>query len=195
MQGGRVCCSVVIAFTLVFVGTSLALASTAQLYFSTDAAGESRVSKVQEGRSVWIVVADPDENTDCDVRDKIWTDVKLFDPKTGAYLVWVSYASEAGDAKGVTFPQASYVPFKGRWPGGTPGWLGADYLEETEADSGVFVSSRPFAIGDRENVSVPRMNTHAVCASPSSVDASWLSDFIYGNFLYVGGRAATSAPV
>lgn len=187
MQGYRAGLAVAIAAAFVCMAACLAVASTAQLFFSADAAGVSRVTTIQEGRSVWIAVLDPDENTDCDVRDKIWTDVKLFDPKTGAYLVWISYATMAGDANGSRFPEAGYVPFKGRWPAATPGWLGGDYLEETEADSGVFVSKRPFRIGARENVSVPRMNTHVVCASFSAVDASWLSDFIYGNFLYASG--------
>ena len=32
-----------------------------------------------------------DMNINCDLRDKIWTDIKIMDPKTGAYIVWNSY--------------------------------------------------------------------------------------------------------
>ena len=86
-------------FILLFIATSFtgAWASDAQLYFSTDKQGENRVTKVDEGDEIWIVVVDPDEDIDCDVRDKFWTDIKVMDTKTGAHLVWTSYL----DANGV----------------------------------------------------------------------------------------------
>ena len=70
---------------ILLIGMSLCLiASNAEMYFSTDKNGQSRITSVQEGTSVWIVIHDADENIDCDVRDKIWTDAKIMDPKTGA---------------------------------------------------------------------------------------------------------------
>jgi hypothetical protein len=147
---------------LFLVTASLGLAATnAEMYFSSDKNGQNRVANVQEGTSVWIVVHDPDENIDCDVRDKLWTDVKIMDPKTGAYIVWVSYADATGSPTGHPYDDAGYVPYKGHFPG-NPGWLGADYLEETGADTGLFVSSRSFQIGTREDYGDPVANTHVV---------------------------------
>ena len=122
-----------------------ALASSAEMYFAIDKNGGNRVTNVQEGTSIWIVVFDPDENIDCDVRDKIWTDVKIMDPKTGAYIVWVSYKDEHGDAQSNLYKNDldRFEPYLGHFPG-NPGWLGGDYLEETGADTGVFVSKRSF---------------------------------------------------
>ena len=73
-----------------------AAASNSELYFSTDKNGENRVTNVQEGSQVWMVVYDPDENIDCDVRDKFWTDAKVFDPKTGAYINWAFAPARGG---------------------------------------------------------------------------------------------------
>ena len=92
------------------------LATDAELYFSSDKNGENRVTKVREGDSIWIVVYDPDEDIDCDVRDKVWTDIKVIDSKTGAHIVWSSYLDENGDADGDLFGEANYVPYKGHWP-------------------------------------------------------------------------------
>lgn len=136
------------ALLVLAIGWS-ALATDAQMYFSADKNGDSRVTRIQEGDSIWIVVIDPDENIDCDVRDKFWTDVKLMDPKTGAYIVWESYLDADGDINELSYEEAEYVPYQGRWPGATAGWLGGDYLEETGADTGVFVSKRAFQVGTR----------------------------------------------
>ncbi|MFC2106545.1 hypothetical protein ACFLS0_07345 [Candidatus Bipolaricaulota bacterium] len=159
-----------------------ATATDAQMFFSSDKNGQQRVTNVQEGDEIWIVVLDPDENTDCDVRDKIWTDVKIMDPKTGAYIVWKSYVDETGDASGHAYDDVDYVPFKGHSPGTTAGWLGSDYLEETAADTGVFVSKRAFQIGTRESFSAaePWKHTHVV----DQVNASDTDDFRWGHYLY-----------
>jgi hypothetical protein len=55
--------------------------------FSSGKSGENRMTNVQEGSHAGIAIYDPDENLDCDVRDKIWTDAKIMDPKTGAYIL------------------------------------------------------------------------------------------------------------
>ena len=164
---------------LFLVTVSLGLAATnAELYFASDKNGQNRVTNVQEGSTVWIAVHDPDENIDCDVRDKFWTDVKIMDPKTGAYIVWKSYADSTGSPTGKPYGDDAYVPYKGHNPGRS-GWLGADYLEETGADTGVFVSSRTFQIGTREDVTVPYKNTHVVDRPSSPPD-----EFQWGAYLY-----------
>ena len=114
--------------------------TSAELYFSGDKNGTQRVTHVQEGSSVFFVIYDPDENTDCDVRDKFTTDAKLMDPKTGAYVVW---------DRDMAFDPAS--------PTG-------DYFEETGADTGLFVSNRAFRLGTRESfaLSEPWKHTHVV---------------------------------
>ncbi|MCK5248291.1 hypothetical protein KAR02_15410, partial [Candidatus Bipolaricaulota bacterium] len=149
------------------------------------------MTNIDEGQQIWIVVYDPDENIDCDVRDKIWTDIKLFDPKTGAHIAWVSYLDENGDANGHDFVEGEgfHIPYRGHSPGNSAGWLGADYLEETGADTGLFVSKRAFQIGTRENYDVPRMNTHVIgtAISPLEPGDPWLADFAYGGFIYVNG--------
>jgi len=108
---------VVIVIAAVAVFTLSAFATDAQMYFSSDKNGQNRVTNVQEGDEIWIVVIDNDENIDCDIRDKMSPDLKIMDPKTGAYIVW---DGQPGDA--------------------TP--TDHDYLEETGADTGVFVSAR-----------------------------------------------------
>jgi hypothetical protein len=158
---------------ILLMGVSLCLiGSTAEMYFSSDKNGQNRVTNVQEGTSVWIVIHDPDENIDCDVRDKIWTDVKIMDPKTGAYIVWVSLpelyvdiaghaASAAGAKSGPLSGTLEGTAYKGHYPG-NPGSLRGDYLEETGADTGLFVSKRAFTIGTREDFDEPYKNTHVV---------------------------------
>ena len=169
------------ALLVLAIGWS-ALATDAQMFFSADKSGNSRVTRIQEGDSIWIVVFDPDENTDCDVRDKFWTDVKLMDPKTGAYIVWESYLDADGDINELSYEEAEYVPYQGRWPGATAGWLGGDYLEETGADTGVFVSKRAFQVGTRESFSAaePWKQTHVV----DNVVGAETDDFRWGHYDY-----------
>jgi len=166
-------------------------ASTAEMYFSSDQDGGTRVTKVQEGTEVWICVYDPDENIDCDVRDKIWTDVKLMDPKTGAYIMWMSYVVETGSPAGKRYDDDGYVPYKGHFPG-SPGWLGADYLEETGANTGVFVSSHPFQIGTRESFGASELwkGTHVVdvpagaAGHAAKTAATTGTSFQWGNYSF-----------
>jgi hypothetical protein len=162
-----------------------AVASNAEMYFATDKNGQSRVTNVQEGTEVWIVIHDTDENIDCDVRDKFWTDIKIMDPKTGAYIVWVSYLDDDGDANGNPYDSVAYIPYKGHLPGRSAGSLNYDYMEETGADTGLFVSKRSFTIGTRADFSLPEENTHVV---DNSFRAAPLADFPWdfqgGNYEY-----------
>ncbi|MBE0636170.1 hypothetical protein IH601_09250 [Candidatus Bipolaricaulota bacterium] len=186
--------------TVVLTVASLfaAYATDAQMYFSSDKNGENQVTQVREGDEIWIVVIDPDEDTDCDVRDKVWTDVKVMDTKTGAHIVWKSYIDEDGvditvpadgDGDLVFHGMAEYMPHKGHWPGASAGWLGADYLEETGSSTGVFVSSRPFMIGTRMAFDEDgRHQAHIVgpydgpLAGPVEP-----TDFEWGGYLYADG--------
>ncbi|MFC2105686.1 hypothetical protein ACFLS0_02920, partial [Candidatus Bipolaricaulota bacterium] len=180
----------VITLFVVTLFTLSAFATDAQMYFSSDTNGQNRVTNIQEGDEIWIVVIDNDENIDCDVRDKIWTDIKLMDPKTGAYIVWISYLIEDEDAGGKAYTDPAYVPYKGHYPG-TPGWMGNDYLEETGADTGVFVSKRAFKVGTRENFDTKNLSTHVVDL-PNA--AGVLADFQWGGYTYLDDAPATNPP-
>jgi len=176
-----------VMFLLVALFAWSALATDAEMYFASDRNGQNRVTNIQEGDSIWIVVYDPDENIDCDVRDKIWTDLKVMDPKTGAYIVWISYYTAAGDAQtpSQTYLSAKYIPYKGHYPG-NPGDLGTDYLEETGADTGLFVSKRAFQVGTREVYNEPRQNTHVVDnALRTGTLAGLPFDFQWGHYEYI----------
>ena len=192
--------TVVASLILLFVAVSFAgaWASDGQMYFSTDKNGENRVTKVKEGDEIWIVVVDPDEDIDCDVRDKFWTDIKVMDTKTGAHIVWTSYV----DANGVDVVEPldglgdlvfrgdpDYVPHKGHWPGPTAGWLGADFLEETNSSTGVFVSNRPFQIGTRVDYGDDgRLHSHIVGPYTGAIGAPVTpTDFEWGGYLYADG--------
>jgi len=181
---------------LLFIAASSAgvWASDAQMYFSTDKNGENRVTKVNEGDHIWIVVVDSDEDIDCDVRDKFWTDIKIMDTKTGAHIVWTSYIDADGvdvvpplDGIGdlVFRGDADYIPHKGHWPGPTAGWLGADYMEETDSSTGVFVSKRPFQIGTRVAYDDDgRLHSHIVGPYTQTGAGVDPTDFEWGGYLY-----------
>ena len=179
---------------LLFIATLSAgvWASDAQLFFSTDKNGENRVTKVREGSEIWIVVVDPDEDIDCDVRDKFWTDIKVMDTKTGAHIVWTSYIDENGidtdgDGDGdIERDHPDYVPHRGHWPGPMAGWLGADFMEETSRSTGIFVSRRPFQIGTRVDFGDDgRLHSHIVgpYAGPIGGPVNPI-DFEWGGYLY-----------
>jgi len=186
------CAIPVAALLLASLWAATAAGTEAELYFSADKNGETRVSRIQEGEHIWIVVRDPDEDIDCDVRDKVWTDIKVIDAKTGAHIVWKSYIDRSGadiDEDGVgeaEFGDVDYSPHKGHWPGASAGWLGADYLEETNRSTGLFVSARPFQIGTRVDYSHDgRDYAHIVGPvdgrGPGSVEPT---DFQWGGYLY-----------
>jgi hypothetical protein len=147
-----------LALAVVILLGFAAHATRAVLYFSYDKNGDTRVTDIQEGESVFLVVYDPDENDDCDIRDKFRADVKVMDPKTGAYIVWGK--------------QADF----------DPNALSGDYFEETDADTGLFVSNRAFRVGTRESFSGdPTLQTHVVDV-PDAHGAT--SDFRWGHYVY-----------
>jgi len=151
----------VIAVLLVALFALSAMATDAEVYLASDSSGQNRVTLIQEGDEVWIVVYDPDENIDCDDLDKISPEIKIMDPKTGAYILWQN--------TGLAFDPNNPNP------------ANEDYLVETGPDTGVFVSNRSFQIGTRDTYNTPRLNTHVVDDTDAGFNAQC---FIWGNYLY-----------
>ena len=200
--------SVVTILVMAFFALSAA-ASNSELYFSSDKNGQTRVTNVQEGSQVFMVVHDPDENIDCDVRDKFWTDAKVFDPKTGAYINWAFAPARVGDdvaAYGGYKPghmtasddAPPATPLQGDGLGGLNGIV---YFEETGADTGLFVSSQAMQIGTRLDYRTDYLNTHWVGLDFAGVDTADrfhrpLYDRLntnFGQWEYMdGGRTALS---
>ncbi len=152
----------VITLLVVTLFTLSAFATDSQMYFSSDKNGQNRVTNIQEGDEIWIVVIDNDQNIDCDIRDKYTTDVKIMDPKTGAYIIWYKSADFSGTN------------------------LVGDYLEETNADTGVFVSNRAFQVGTREAFATTTGTPGAYRLFTHVVDNN-ADDFQWGHFLYTTG--------
>jgi hypothetical protein len=157
----------VIAILVMALFALAALATTAEMFFSSDKNGQNRVTNIQEGDEIWIVVYDPDQDIDCDVRDKMSPDIKIMDPKTGAYIIWTKAPSPIPSGKSIT----DY-----------------DYLEETGANTGLFVSNRAFLVGTRESYadSTKYLFTHVV-------DTALLDDFKWGHYMYGPNDAAFAA--
>ena len=183
--------SVVTVLVMAFFALS-AFATTAELYFSSDKNGQSRVTNVQEGSQVWMVVYDPDENIDCDVRDKFWTDAKVFDPKTGAYLNF-AFAPIRTVAPLEVEAYGKYLA--GHYPTDPTDVLKnyagkIVYFEETGADTGLFVSSQPMQIGTRLNYRVADTNTHWVGLDFGGVTTQstfHAPNSFFGQFEYING--------
>jgi hypothetical protein len=168
----RIAAGSVIGILLVALVTLVALASDAEFFFATDKDGINKVTSIKEGQEIYIVIDDQDNDWDCDIRDKIWVDIKVFDSKTGAYIVWESWGP-ADD------PLPLYVGRDGDVNTG-------NFLEETEKDSGIFVSNKSFLVGTRESYSVARRNTHIV--GPYDGDntaAVHPLDFQWGHYEYL----------
>ncbi|MFC2079389.1 hypothetical protein ACFLSZ_05375, partial [Candidatus Bipolaricaulota bacterium] len=157
---------VFIAIAAVILFALPAMATDAQMYFSSDKNGQNRVTNIQEGDEIWIVVIDNDENIDCDIRDKMSPDLKIMDFKTGAYIVWDGNPGADDPTSG-------------------------DYLEETGADTGVFVSHRAFQIGTREGFAASEswLGTHVVDLPASPPD-----DFKWGNYLFADRSTEGTKP-
>ena len=151
--------TVMMLFLAINILTFSLSATDAELYFSSDKNGQNRVTNIQEGDEIWIVVLDNDENTDCDIRDKMSPDLILIDPKTGAHIVWESFPNAEDPTE-------------------------FDYLEETGPDTGVFVSYRAFQIGTRESFAAasPELHTHVVDVPFAGMS----DDFVWGHYWYGG---------
>ena len=176
-------------------------ATDAEIYLASDKNGQNRVTNLQEGDEVFIVVYDPDENIDCDIRDKFWTDIKIIDPKTGAIINWMSLPAydpldDGPDPEPMTeemgwelyihgqevdlFWDEGFdvpLPHRGHYPGNTAGSTLFDYMEETGADTGLFVSKRSFQIGARVNWD--NREDHAHVVDNTTYWADWNGGFPY----------------
>jgi len=141
-----------------------ALASDAQMCFSSDKNGQNRVTSIQEGDEIWIVVIDNDQNIDCDIRDKMGPDLKIMDPKTGAYIIWNPDADDD--------------------------WLDEDFLEETGADTGVFVSNRSFQVGTRYSYAAANEHLFTHVVDVPAAAGGGLDDFQWGHYMYIDGPDA-----
>ncbi len=198
----------ILSVAALLCGALLALsaaASNSELYFSSDKNGENRVTNVQEGSQVWMVVYDPDENIDCDVRDKFWTDAKVFDPKTGAYINWAfapervlvgTGGAEREPRNGAANAVEAYGTYQpGHYPDAP---IPADivYFEETGPDTGLFVTIYPMQIGTRLDYRVDEWNTHWVgldfagVTSPHGYYGSGYNSN-YGQWEYIAGNRTT----
>ncbi|UCF10827.1 MAG: hypothetical protein JSW65_03870 [Candidatus Bipolaricaulota bacterium] len=177
MRGHRAV-AMIATVALVLAAWVTVSATDAEMYFSADRNGEQRVTEIREGSELWLVVYDPDEDIDCDVRDKIWTDIKVVDAKTGAYIVWDS-VPHGGEP-------SSDPPHRGHFPGNDAGSLAYDYLEETGAKTGLFASKRPFQFGSRVSFSSnPRLHAHITGPYGGSPGAAVVpTDFQWGGYLY-----------
>ena len=142
--------------TLLAVAAVGKCAGAAEMYFAGDEAGEARISQIQEGTRAWVAVDDPDQNHDSSRRERIWADIVIMDPHTGAHANWDTggyYGADASLAVDTT-----------------------DFLVETDPDSGFFVSSRAFRIGSRENCADRTGNTHTVGPDFIAGDYVFLAD-------------------
>ena len=149
-----------IAGLAVAIGAVAVGATDGAVYLSHDPQGQILATQVWEGYEVYVCVYDPDQNIGDVTREKMWAELLIMDPKTGALSVW-----DTGGYYGLS---------------GDPAF---DYLEETAANTGLFVSKRAFRIGTRLNHTIGRFSTHVVDTDRD--------DFQWGDFLYthVGGRA------
>jgi len=156
---GKRCGAIAATVSIVMLFVLPVLATDAEMYFSFDRNGQNRVTNIQEGDEIWIVVVDNDQNIDCDIRDKMSPDIKIMDIKTGAYIVW--------DAIGVQTDAVTHH----------------DYLEETGADTGVFVSCRAFQVGTRFSYAAgdEPYHTHVVDIPVGNA----VDDFQWGHYIYV----------
>ena len=143
-----------------------AWAKNAEMWFSTNKLGTDKKTEIQEGDEVWIVILDSDKNLDSDLLDKISPDLKIMDPKTGAYIVWNSW-----DARGADNTDGVITNY--------------DYLEETAKGSGMFVSNRPFQVGTRESFDLGEHGVDEYDRFTHVVDNTTpVDDFQWGHYLY-----------
>lgn len=130
-------------------------ASSADMYFASDEAGEHRVMRIHEGSSVWVVVHDPDQNIGVNIRDRVWANIILIDPHTGAYVNWDTGEYYGSDQE--------------------LGEVTKDFLEETGVDTGLFVSNRAVQIGGRQGYDAWTRNTHVTGPDFISGNYSYLN--------------------
>ncbi|MCK4410951.1 hypothetical protein KAV67_01575, partial [Candidatus Bipolaricaulota bacterium] len=117
--------SMIAILIMAFFAMSALASANSEVWLSKDSTGYPKVTSIEEGDTVWIVVQDPNHGNKCCV-NRIYTQILLYDAKTGAYLDW--------DNERDTIP--------------TP--TDSNFLLETAPDSGLFISNEAFKIGNRK---------------------------------------------
>ena len=110
--------SMIAILIMAFFAMSALASANSEVWLSKDSTGYPKATKIQEGDTVWVVVKDTSRG-DIDQLDRIYTQILLYDVKTGAYLDWDNNDDP---------------------PAG-------NFLLETAPDSGLFVSNEAFKIG------------------------------------------------
>lgn len=114
--------SMIAILIMAFFAMSALASANSEVWLSKDSTGYPKATEIQEGDTVWVVVKDSSRG-DTDQLDRIYTQILLYDVKTGAYLNW-------DNTGGVTL-------------------IDRNFLLETAPDSGLFVSNEAFQIGGR----------------------------------------------
>jgi hypothetical protein len=114
--------SMIAILIMAFFAMSALASANSEVWLSKDSTGYPKATKIQEGDTVWVVVKDTSRG-DIDQLDRIYTQILLYDVKTGAYLDWDNNTIAAN----------------------------GNFLLETAPDSGLFVSNEAFKIGNRND--------------------------------------------
>jgi len=114
--------SMIAILIMAFFAMSALASANSQVWLSKDKTGYPEVTEIKEGDTVWVVVKETNHGNLCCL-DRIYTQILLYDVKTGAYLDWDNPVDESGN-----------------------------YLLETAVDSNLFVSNVAFEIGARANI-------------------------------------------
>jgi len=115
--------SVIAILIMAFFAMSALASANSEVWLSKDSTGYPKATEIQEGDTVWVVVKDSSRG-DTDQLDRIYTQILLYDVKTGAYLNW--------DNDGSTL-------------------IDRNFLLETAPNSGLFISNEAFKIGGRND--------------------------------------------
>jgi len=121
--------SMIAILIMAFFAMSARASANSEVWLSKDSTGYPKATEIQEGDTVWVVVKDTSRG-DIDQLDRIYTQILLYDVKTGAYLDWDNNDDPP---------------------------LG-NFLLETAPNSGLFISNEAFKIGGRRGGDVSKHN-------------------------------------
>ncbi len=127
--------SMIAILIMAFFAMSALASANSEVWLSKDSTGYPKATEIQEGDTVWVVVKDSSRG-DTDQLDRIYTQILLYDVKTGAYLDWDNYDNDAAHL------------------------TNRNFLLETAPNSGLFISNVAFKIGDRKGGSNSDAWTH-----------------------------------
>jgi len=115
--------SMIAILIMAFFAMSALASANSQVWLSKDKTGYPKITEIKEGDTVWVVVKETNHGNLCCL-DRIYTQILLYDVKTGAYLDWDNNATPAD----------------------------GNFLLETAVDSNLFVSNVAFEIGARADI-------------------------------------------